>query len=643
VKEKIGKYQLLEQIGVGGFGEVFKAFDPLIKRYVALKTCNSSHEEIRSRFFQEAEIAGNLQHRNITTVYDFGVEDGLPYLVQEYLSGEDLDRKIKRRDPISFSHKLGWLLQLARGLGAAHAAGVIHRDIKPANVRVLDDGTAKIMDFGIAKLIQQENGLTQTGMTIGTAAYLSPEQVRGDAVNAHTDVFSFGVLAYELLTYSRPFEGREISAVLYQVLHAEPRPLTEVWPAAPPGVTAILRRCLDKTASKRYLDGSDLARDLERLNSQLGAAKELDNAALTMPLEQLERKPADGLPPAGQQVAAPAFPAAPPHPAAQGFTPPPPPPPTTPRPNYARQESPPASPSYGAGLPLGRPSRSLRSGLDSLELSGSSPIAARERALGHKERKFPLPLLIVCLVIALVLVAALGGWMLGRKGQEPAAASKPLATASQPTTQASPSSVAPTQTAPTKAAPTQTATPAQTAPTQTPATKPAEPAPQPAEPEKPKPPASGSITISAPGWTDAMVVTLGKRAYRLDSDRRLELQPGTYNFVFELNDEGYRVSIPRRVEVRAGQDGRLAIPIPEPGQLSVRPLPRRPSGDVYLDNEALGTTLVRRKIAPGTHQLEIRGRDNPAATLVRTLQIESGRETVVSFDLEKLEAQIILK
>ncbi len=182
-------------------------------------------------------------------------------------------------------------MQIARGLAAAHAAKVIHRDIKPSNIRILDDGSAKIMDFGIAKLMQQESGLTQTGMTIGTAAYLSPEQVRGDAVDARTDVFSFGVLAYELLTYSRPFEGREISAVLYQVLHAEPRSLVEVWPGAPSGIVAIVRRCLEKTASKRFIDGADLARELERLNAQLGAARELDNGGLTIPLEYPDPTP----------------------------------------------------------------------------------------------------------------------------------------------------------------------------------------------------------------------------------------------------------------------------------------------------------------------------------------------------------------
>ncbi|MEM1181492.1 MAG: serine/threonine-protein kinase, partial [Acidobacteriota bacterium] len=264
---QIGKYHVKEQIGVGGFGEVFKGFDPYIKRVVAIKTCSTHNDEIRSRFFQEAEIAGNLNHKNITTIHDFGVEGELPYLVQEYLSGEDLDHKIKRRDPLPYAEKLVYLIQIARGLAHAHEHGVIHRDIKPANVRILEDGSAKIMDFGIAKLAQQESGLTQTGMTLGTAAYLSPEQIRGQSVDSRTDIFSFGVLAYELLTYRRPFDGNQISAVLYQLLHHEPPPMREVWPDAPPGASAVVGRCLAKDPSGRYDDAGALLHALERLSA----------------------------------------------------------------------------------------------------------------------------------------------------------------------------------------------------------------------------------------------------------------------------------------------------------------------------------------------------------------------------------------
>src|SRR3972149_1445224 len=131
--ESIGKYEILEKIGVGGFGVVYKGYDPFIKRHVAIKACSSDDEEIRQRFYREAEIAGNLQHRNIVTVYEFGIHDGVPFLVQEYLSGEDLDRKIKRRDFMPFPQKPLHLIQIVRGLEFAHGRGVIHRDTKPAH------------------------------------------------------------------------------------------------------------------------------------------------------------------------------------------------------------------------------------------------------------------------------------------------------------------------------------------------------------------------------------------------------------------------------------------------------------------------------------------------------------------------------
>ena len=266
--ENIGKYKIEEKIGVGGFGEVFKGYDPFIKRHVAVKTCSSEDGEIKDRFFREAEIAGNLHHKNITTVFDFGVHEGLPYLIQEYLTGEDLDAKIKRRDFLPYPEKLYYLLQVARGLAHAHSKGVIHRDIKPANIRILEDGTTKIMDFGIARLAQQESGLTKTGMTVGTAAYLAPEQVRGAPVDLRTDVFSYGVMAYELLTGERPFQGEQISTVIYQLLNHEPKPIAELWPAAPPDMVAVVDRCLKKEADERFAGGRELVKAFEALQKR---------------------------------------------------------------------------------------------------------------------------------------------------------------------------------------------------------------------------------------------------------------------------------------------------------------------------------------------------------------------------------------
>ncbi|GMU66557.1 MAG: hypothetical protein AMXMBFR36_28310 [Acidobacteriota bacterium] len=263
--EKLGKYSIVEKIGVGGFGVVYKGYDPHIKRHVAIKTCSVEDRETRERFQREAEIAGGLQHRNIVTVFELGFEAGTPYLVQEYLSGEDLDRKIKRNEFVPLPEKILWLVQVARGLEFAHARGIVHRDIKPANIRILDDGTAKILDFGIAKLAHQTSHLTQAGITLGTAAYLAPEQIRGEAVDARTDIFSFGILAYELLAHERPFRSAEISAIFYKILNERAAPLAPKIPDLPVELDWIVQRCLQKEPARRYAPTAELVAALERL------------------------------------------------------------------------------------------------------------------------------------------------------------------------------------------------------------------------------------------------------------------------------------------------------------------------------------------------------------------------------------------
>src|SRR5215468_4179352 len=260
---QVGKYQIVEKIGVGGFGSVYKGRDPFIKRLVAIKTCQSDEEEIKKRFFREAEFAGNLQHRNITTIYDFGVtDDGVPYIVQEFLTGEDLDKKIKRRDPMPLSLKVKILLDVCEGLGYAHTNGIIHRDIKPSNIRMLENGTVKIMDFGIAKSMVSQSTLTQTGITLGTASYLAPEQIRGEAVDPRTDIFSLGVLAYELLTGQKPFTGDHISTVLYKILNETPTHPHELDAqiSAPIGDTVM--QAIEKDRTKRPASCADFREEL---------------------------------------------------------------------------------------------------------------------------------------------------------------------------------------------------------------------------------------------------------------------------------------------------------------------------------------------------------------------------------------------
>jgi serine/threonine-protein kinase len=266
-----GKYEVVELIGKGGFGQVFKGLDHDLKRPVAIKTCSLEEEVMRERFFKEAEIAARLQHPNITTVYDFGKVDGEPYLVQEYLAGEDLDQMIKRRDPLPLEGKLRFLLQIADGLRYAHSKGVVHRDVKPANMRILEDGQVRIMDFGIARVMEETQRLTQTGMTIGTAGFLSPEQLLGLEVDGRSDIFSFGVLAYELLTYVTPFKADSISALLYAIAYVDPPPVEEIWPECPRALAECLTRCLDKDRDTRYQGFSAVMEDLRGVLATLEA------------------------------------------------------------------------------------------------------------------------------------------------------------------------------------------------------------------------------------------------------------------------------------------------------------------------------------------------------------------------------------
>ncbi len=308
IPERFGKYAIEAQVGQGGFGVVYKGRDPVLRRTVAIKTCSSLDAKLRKRFFREAQLAAGLQHPNITTVHDLGVEDGVPYLVQEFLPGEDLDHLIERRSELSTAAKLDILLQIARGLEHAHGEGVLHRDVKPANVRILTRGGVKIMDFGIAKLLGSHTRLTGTGMAIGTVGYLAPEQMRSKELDERADVFSFGVLAYELLTFERPFQGDDFSQVSYQLLYVDPPPVEERWPAAAPGsgcpsaLGAIVRRCLEKDRRRRYRDFSQVIADLEPLHQLLRSPTGPDlerTRELPAAVEPAAGEPTSGDPPVG--------------------------------------------------------------------------------------------------------------------------------------------------------------------------------------------------------------------------------------------------------------------------------------------------------------------------------------------------------
>jgi len=264
--KKIGKYQILEKIGSGGMGVVYRAHDPALGRDVAIKVIleKALHlPEIKERFYREARSSGKLLHENLTIVHDVGEVDGKPYIVMEYLKGRDLRSLINDQAPLSLIEKLDITQQLCKGFEFVHAQNIIHRDIKPENIMVLDDGKVKILDFGIAK--PMASPITQTGARIGTPRYMSPEQVKGKNLDKRSDIFSFGVVFYELLAYRRPFEGDD-TTVMFRIVHEEPEPL-QLPEGEADGLRAVLSKCLRKDVDERFGTFAEVLKSLKAVSA----------------------------------------------------------------------------------------------------------------------------------------------------------------------------------------------------------------------------------------------------------------------------------------------------------------------------------------------------------------------------------------
>ena len=264
----LGRYSLIERIGAGGFGTVYKAWDETGNRAVAIKACTLG-AEMHPRFFREAELAGGLRHPNITEIYESGIVGDTPFIVQELLAGEDLSKLIARREPESLGERVAIIAGVADALEYAHHAGVIHRDVKPANVRVLPGGAVKLMDFGIAKALGSVSSITKSGIGVGSIGYMSPEQVSGDPIDERSDVFGLGVLAYELLAFQPPFRNDNLFRLLEMIVKEDADPLTEV-AGTPPAVAAVVARAMEKEPKKRFDSIADMR---EALTAALEGAK----------------------------------------------------------------------------------------------------------------------------------------------------------------------------------------------------------------------------------------------------------------------------------------------------------------------------------------------------------------------------------
>jgi len=268
------RYELEELVGSGGMSSVYRAHDKVLDRRVALKVLHqqlTSEDEYVERFRREARMVAGLLHQNIVTVIDRGEDGGCPFIVFEFVDGENLKQLVNREGRLPVDRAAELAVQVARGLSFAHSNGYVHRDVKPQNVLLNGDGEAKVTDFGIARSLDVQHGVTQTGTVLGTSDYIAPEQAQGQRVDEHTDVYSLGIVLFELLTGGVPFSGDNFVAVAMKHINETPPPVSTLRPEVPPRLDAAVARALAKRPEDRFATMADFGRELEACLEELHA------------------------------------------------------------------------------------------------------------------------------------------------------------------------------------------------------------------------------------------------------------------------------------------------------------------------------------------------------------------------------------
>jgi len=561
--QTIGRYSIAAELGKGAMGVVYKATDPNIGRTVAIKTTRlDTHgmetADLLRRFRNEARSAGTLNHPNIVTIYDAGEQDGIFYIAMEYIEGETLHELLSQHRSLPVEKVIDIVRQVCAGLDYAHAHGVIHRDIKPANIMLSAQGTVKVMDFGIAKA---GGTMTATGQVLGTPNYMSPEQVKGKSIDGRSDLFSVGVLLYEMLTGEKPFDGQNVTTIIYKIVSENPIPPRELDVTIHPGLSAVVTKALAKVPDERYQTGAALVADLENyksVGSEAGATQLIspvgDRTLVTPP-------PAPVKPPAPAPVAA--------------------------APVAAQIPAPPAPAAVAPRAP-----------------APAKPPVRKAPAQGNKMR-------VLVGIVVLLLIAAVVAWRVQRRHQQQAqeaAATPPPVIAQQP----SPTPPPATETA---AAPTPPAeaTPAaepplqpQPAPRATSKSKaksaaaPAAPSPQPS-PTSPEAPTTGTVHVtSTPAGASVSIDGSGSFVTPFDSP---PLKPGTHSF--SLSKVGYAAA-QRKLEVAAGKATNLEVSLAASG--AVLEVQSDPPGAAILVDEKPTNKFTPAKLAipQGEHKVRLR-------------------------------------
>jgi eukaryotic-like serine/threonine-protein kinase len=481
----VGRYRILKFLGAGAMGEVYLAEDPQIDRQLAIKTVRlvgrpQEIEDRKRRLLREARAAGRLLHPNVVTLFDAGEAEGLLYLAFEFVEGTDLAARLDPEEQrLSLRQVLRIVRQAAEALDYAHGQGIVHRDIKPSNILLDRAGRVKVADFGIAKMAGQSTELTMAGSVMGSPQYLSPEQIRGDDLDGRSDIFSLGVVLYEMLSGRRPFEGDTITTLVYQILHKDPPPVSELR-AVPPRVEDLLRGMLTKSRDERIPTAGEVARELAAIEAEL-SDETLSAPAGTGPLDAtrvLPKRTTDApILPAGIAAARPGLGTVPASPE------------TTP-------SSPPPAPTMAAPVPTA----SMAAAPIPMVPMAAAPAATMPPPPAAPGRKFPVAVLVAGLLLLLAIGGVAGGgyyvwrlWQMRNAGSEPsvqtaeASQAAPAPAASPASSMSAPVSTAPVPPAPEVRTPPQTTPATSQAPPPATRSSPVEKAPAPAPSSAPPP------------------------------------------------------------------------------------------------------------------------------------------------------------